>query len=395
MVKSKPINVYIEYMGCPNRGMDAARFERYFLLNGCAVVKKPRTADYILYVSCAFLKEREDRAIARIRKLNKYPGQLIVAGCLKGINRQRLDENFKGESLVTASHDDIDRIFPQFRILFGDVSDVNTVFRVSAWRFLKENFFIIRFDVNFIRRAIFYFQRKFSREYCHLRICWGCEQEHCRFCVIWRAIGPLRSKPVANCVAELKAALDRGARKIILLSNNSGAYGKDSNSSLPELLEAIIAVEGDFSIEIEDMHPFWLICYVDVLVPLLRSGKITALHCPVQSGSDRMLEFMNRRHTVAQLKDACRKLRASWPALQINTHILVGFASETEDEFKQTLSFLRDIRPYVVQIYGYSNHRHIKDREVLDNMLSETVIRDRIRRAIKFCKENRIVCANA
>jgi MiaB/RimO family radical SAM methylthiotransferase len=389
------MKVYIEYMGCPNRGMDATRFERYFRLNGCRIVNSPRIASHMIYISCAFRKEREDNAIDRIKYLSRYKGRLIVAGCLKGINPQRLEENFKGISLVAADHDAIDKIFPQFRVKFNQAGDGNMVYPVGLWQFFKENFFVFRCDFNFLSRVIFYFRRRVARNYCYIRISWGCETEHCRFCVIWRAIGPLRSKSIIDCVSELKAAVIKGVRRIILVANNSGAYGMDSNSSLPELVKALMSVPGKFSIEIEDLHPSWLIRYIEELVPLLRLGKISVLHCPLQSGSDRMLKFMNRRHTVAQLQDACRKLRDAWPALQINTHILVGFATETNDDFYQTLALLKDIRPYLVHIHGYSNHPHLQDKEVLEHRLSDEIIQFRLEESVRFCKRNGIICSLA
>ncbi|MFH1061635.1 MAG: radical SAM protein [Candidatus Omnitrophota bacterium] len=395
MVLPRKTKVYIEYSGCPNRGIDATRFEHYFMQNGCRVIKSPGLAEHILYISCAFSQDREDRAIKRIKELDKYRGRLIVAGCLKGINKKRLDENFKGLSLVTADHNDIDILFPEFKVGFSAVKDGNNIYRFNLLRFLKENLFVFRFDLNFIKRVLFYFRRRDVRNYCYIRIASGCEKEHCRFCVIWQAIGALRSKHISICLNELQLAVKKGIKTIVLTANNSGAYGLDINSSLPELLKAILSVEGDFRIEIEDLHPVWLIRYADELALLIRSGKISVLHCPVQSGSDRMLGFMNRRHTKAELKDAWKKLKSAWSELQINTHILVGFSTETADDFRQTLALLRDIRPGLVHIHGYSINQHIRDTEVLDNVVSPAVIHGRLQEAIRFCRKNKIVCSLA
>ncbi|MBN3040885.1 MAG: radical SAM protein [Candidatus Omnitrophica bacterium] len=391
-----PKKIYIEYMGCPKRGMDATRFKHYFILNGCQVVNSPKTSDYNLYISCSFRKIREDNAIKRIKQLDRYKGELIVAGCIKAINKERLDEVFKGKSLAASRHEDIDKFFPEFKVKFADVEDARCIYPVNKLELFKNYFFALRLDLNFFKRSIFYFSRRFfSRDHAHIRISWGCEDEHCTYCLIWRAVGRLKSKPLEICRKEFEDALKQGKKRIILLANNTGAYGTDINLSLPELLEALLEVKGDYAIEIEDLHPFWMIKYSSQINELLKSGKIKALHCPIQSASDRILELMNRRHTSEQLKNTLFMFKNTFPGLWLHTQVLLGFAYESEDDFKKTLSFIRDTGFHLVQVYGYSKNPYIKDPEIVKSQVSDEVIQRRVKEAIKFFKKNKILCAAA
>jgi threonylcarbamoyladenosine tRNA methylthiotransferase CDKAL1 len=393
-MKTSPQSVYIEFMGCPKRGLDATKFKNYFLANGVNLKKQPHKADCILYVSCAFRKERQEGAVRRIKQLKQYKGELIVAGCLKAINHDLLKENFQGKSLTTARPDQIDSIFPHFKVSFKDIPEANAIHPISKLALLKENIFALRFDFNFLKRTIFYLKRRFTKDYCHIQICWGCEKEHCAFCVIWRAVGPLRSKTIEKCLAELKEALRKGKMRIILLANNTGAYGSDIGTTLPDLLEAMLGLSEDFTIEIEDLHPFWLIKYRERMIKLLRTKRIVALHCPIQSANNRMLTLMNRRYAIEDAKKALLALKEVHPPLEINTQILIGFFSETEEDFQETLAFLTQVKFKLVQIYGYTKHSDERLLPLLDSEVSSEVIRQRLKKAVRFCKKNKIICAS-
>ncbi len=387
--------IYIESMGCVRRALDSDKFAHYFTVNGLAVTKKAQKADYILFITCAFRKIEEDYAIKRIRELSKYKARLIVGGCLQGVNEKRLYQNFTGFTFTTSDNKQIDNLFPDFKIKFSQVLDSNFLYPKSKLRLLLQYFFAIRLDFSYLKRLKILWERKYSGHYHYLRISWGCEDQHCTYCSIWRAIGKLKSKPIEVCLREFKKLLEDGYKKIILVADNLGIYGLDINLTLPDLLSRFLETDGDYDIHLEELHPFWLITYLDKLIPLFLRGKIKSIICPIQSGNDRILQLMNRRHNRLQLKDALLKIKEIYPKLKLYTTIIVGFPSESELEFEETLDFTQEIGFELVYIFGYSKNPHITNTAIIQQEIPEDIIKIRVDKAIKFYKKHKIACAIA
>ena len=387
-------SVYIENMGCSRRALDSRRFEKYFLANGFKLARNPGRADYILFVTCSFRKILEDFAIRRIRELSQYKAKLIVSGCLPGINKKRLDDNFKGESLGTSYTDNIDALFPDFRIKFNSLADANLLYPINFLQIFKEYFFALSLDFGCFRRLKLYVKKRILKHYYYIRVAWGCIDSHCTYCKIWQAVGKYKSKSLETCLIEFTLALRNGHKNIMLIADNIGAWGVDINSSFPDLLEKLLAVKGDYNINIEDIHPYWMIKYFERIVPLLNSERIRSLLCPIQSGNSRILELMNRKHDAIELKNILLRVKQLNPGIELQTSIIVGFPSETQDEFRDTLDLVKEIGFSVVNVYGYEDKSCV-DARLLENELSKEVKQKRISEAVKFLKKNAIACAVA
>jgi tRNA-2-methylthio-N6-dimethylallyladenosine synthase len=387
--------IYIEHMGCPRRGLDASKFENYFSANGLALTKSPKNADYILFVTCAFRKIEEDYAISRIRQLCRYKAELIVGGCLKGVNEARLYKNFEGFAFTTFNNERIDELFHNFKVKFNDIPESDFPYPKSKIRAFMQYFFAIRLDFSYFKRLKICWERRASGRYRYLRIGWGCQEPHCTYCLIWRAVGKLKSKPIETCLQEFRGILENGYKNIILAADNLGVYGLDINLTLPDLLNRLLEIDGDYNIHLEEFHPFWLIQYLDRLMPLLLRDKIKSIICPIQSGNDRILKSMNRRHNKFQLEEALVKIKKTYPKLKLSTTIIVGFPSESEAEFEETLKFIREINFELVYIFGYSKNPFLTNPEIINQAIPEDIIRTRTNKAIEFCKKYRIACAIA
>jgi len=377
-------------MICSRRALDAKRFESYFLANGFVITNSPKKADFILFMTCAYTKIKEDWALKIIQELSRYKAQLIIGGCLKGINEERLYRNFKGFAFIPPNNETIDELFPDFKIKFKDIPDSNIPYPIKKLRSLRSYFFILKTDFSFLKRLKIYMESNFFRRYCYLRIGWGCIDPHCTYCKIWRAVGKLRSKPIDICLAEFKRALENGYRNIVLDADNLGAYGLDINLTFLDLLSRLLEEKGDYKIEIRDFHPFWLIKYLDGLISFLRLGKIRLFQCAIQSGNNRILKLMKRRHNKVQIKEALQKIKDAYPKIKLHTHIMVGFPSETEAEFEETLDLIREIDFDVVSIFGYSKNPYILDPEIVNHEIPREIIEKRINKAAKFCRKHRI-----
>jgi len=388
-------SIYIEANACPRRHLDATKHESYFKINGFKIQKSPKKADYILYFSCAFRKTAEDSAIERICQLSKYKGELIVGGCIKGIAGKRLKEHHDGFSFTPYESGKIDELFPEFKTKYADVPDANIYYPNKFSQMIKTYIFTFRIDFNYFKRALNYFFRRVIKKNYYLRIADGCVKQHCTYCVIWRAIGDLRSKPMDKCVAEFKKAIKSGYKKIILCADNLGAYGLDVNLTLPDLLRELLTIKGDYAIDIEEIHPQWVIKYADEISSFVKSGKIKMISSSIQSGNDRIIKLMNRRHNKEEFKNALQKIRAAYPKIMIYTQILVGFSSETEEEFEETLEFVKEQNFSLVQVYGYSQNPYITSKEILSKNVPEEIINRRVNDGIKYFKKHKVTCATA
>lgn len=384
--------IYIESMGCERRALDAALFRDYFTENGFRVVGRPRKGDWILFITCAFRKINEDIAVDRIDELKRFGARLIVGGCLKNINPERLARHFSGPSFATMDNKSVGEIFPDFSVKLEDLPDANRG-RHRSTSILKRYLFTLRLDFSFLKRVGVFLRRVISRYY-YIRISSGCIDRHCTYCVIWRAVGKLASKPLETCVREMENGVRRGYRNIVLIADNTGAYGLDRGLTFPDLIHALQGVEGKYRIMIEEFHPYWLIRYAHGLAEEIRKGRIKSLDCTVQSGSNRVLKLMNRGHTKEDLRKALIEIREACPELRMRTDILVGFPSETEEEFEETLRFVRELDVELVLIYGYSRNPYLKE-SFTELEIRQDIIENRIERAVKFFRRYGIACSTA
>jgi tRNA-2-methylthio-N6-dimethylallyladenosine synthase len=173
----------------------------------------------------------------------------------------------------------------------------------------------------------------------------GCDK-FCTFCVVPYTRGAEVSRPVAKIVAEAERLADAGVREITLIGQNVNAYhGEDTNgraSTLGRLMQRLAAIPGIARLRYSTSHP----CDMDdSLIAAHRDlpALMPQLHLPVQSGSDRILEAMNRRHTRADYLRSIEQLRAARPDMAFSSDFIVGFPGETESDFRDTLHLLAEV----------------------------------------------------
>src|SRR5690606_38191722 len=167
----------------------------------------------------------------------------------------------------------------------------------------------------------------------------GCDK-FCTFCVVPYTRGAEFSRPLADVLAEARSLADKGVREITLLGQNVNAY--HGGASFTDLLNDLAAISGIARIRYMTSHPIEM---TDELIALHGSEPklMPYLHLPVQSGSDRILKAMNRKHDGAFYRDIISRLRAIRPDIALSTDIIVGFPGETEREFEATMQLVRDV----------------------------------------------------
>jgi tRNA-2-methylthio-N6-dimethylallyladenosine synthase len=218
----------------------------------------------------------------------------------------------------------------------------------------------------------------------------GCNQ-HCTFCIVPSTRGLERSRPIDDIVSECRELVDQGVREITLLGQIVTSYGKreigsqNGKSAFVQLLEAVHEVDGLQRIRFTSPHPKG---YGDDLVQAYADlpKLVESAHIPVQSGSDRMLKAMHRGYTRERFLNIIQKLRSVHPGMGISTDIIVGFPGETEEDFEQTVSLMKEVEFDQAFIFRYSKR---KDTPAADmgNQLPEEVKNERNQTLLKVVDE--------
>lgn len=375
---SNAIKIFItsSAIHCHRRNLDHSRLIKYFKLNDCDIVKNPKDANYIIVVTCGYNKNEEEYAFKLISKLNKYNKELVIVGCLPGVASVRLGKLVGKKSIVTKELNRINSIFGNFKIKFSDIPDANfhhspSIFTLPFFFFrqtlsVRRFFRQFEFSKHFFNKCSLYIKQEFakkskdyiSRSYvcANLRISQGC-LGNCAYCSIRDAIGTLKSKALEICLKEYEELLDKGYREFSIIADDVGAYGIEINSSFAELLEKMSRIDKNLNTKwyILELHPYWAIKYKSELLKEIKDGKIEHILIPFQSGSRRILELMNRYNDIEKIKTTIAEFKKVNHHLSISSHFIIGFPSETNDDFLATLNFIREVNIDQPFFFPYSD----------------------------------------
>lgn len=397
--------IYIYTHSCKLRFLDASRVRSYFSHNNYKIVNKPKDADIIFFIGCAAIDYITDEALHMVKEFQKYDAELIVAGCLPNIEKEKLGDVFAGRTIDTKDldkdPDKMDELFPENRIKFREIDDANISFQnlnegksVEAikkifrnMRWIENTYVRIKGHVlkNIMGEHSFFYNVLIDEPMYRMRISWGCNC-NCSYCGIKKAIGPHKSKTLEQCIEEFRNGLNKGYKHFMMNADDIGAYGTDINSSFTELLDKMTNIPGEYQISIANLSPRWLIKYIDDLEEIFKRQKIIRLGIPIQSGSSRILKLMNRFHDTEKIKEVFIRLKTAFPMLSLHTHIIVGFPTETDEEFKQTLSFIKKSNISAGQLNIFSRKTGA-EAELIEPKISQDEIYKRLKYAKEFFKK--------
>jgi MiaB-like tRNA modifying enzyme len=180
----------------------------------------------------------------------------------------------------------------------------------------------------------------------------GCSNS-CAYCSVKLVKGELFSYPKDKIIEEVKKCLDDGCKEIWITSQDNAAYGLDKEcASLPELLSEILSINKEFMLRLGMMNPNNVRVILDDLINIYKNNKkmFKFLHIPVQSGNDEVLKSMNRNYKAADFKEVVARFRKDIPNLTLSTDIICGFPGETDEQFNDSLSLVKELRPDVLNI---------------------------------------------
>ena len=184
---------------------------------------------------------------------------------------------------------------------------------------------------------------------------------------------------MGDIVRQVKTELSDGCNEVWLTSTDNGCYGFDIDSDLPELVNMVSEIPQNFFIRVGMMNPMYMPRIRDGLLKSFESAKVFKfLHVPVQSGSDKVLNDMKRGHTAQTFRDVAKHFRDKFDRFTISTDVIVGFPTETEGDFEQTLRLLEQTKPDIVNLSRYSKRPGTTAAEMRQIDVSEVKRRSRI-----------------
>ena len=355
--------MYLETYGCQMNMADSEIVLSIMRDAGFVRTNFLSRADVALINTCAVRENAEQRIIGRLGDFNHYkksnPDVIIgVLGCMAERVRRNLmvsedfvdlivgpDEYRKLPALVEAAMEGEKGIAVKLSRIekYDDIIPFRTE-GLSAW----------------------------------ISIMRGCDK-FCTFCVVPFTRGRERSRSQANILKEVEEVSQRGFKEVTLLGQNVNSYW-DGTNDFPDLLAAVAEVDLSMRIRFMTSHPQDM---SDKLITTIasRSNICNSIHLPVQSGSDRILDLMNRTYTIDQYLFLVRKIKEAIPAISLSTDIITGFPTETEDDHRQTINLLRTVEYDGAYTFKYSPRENTKawsmgddvPEEVKNSRLSEVI----------------------
>jgi threonylcarbamoyladenosine tRNA methylthiotransferase CDKAL1 len=326
--------VWIEAYGCSASMADSEMMSGLLKAGGYELADEENESSLNIIVTCSVKDVTQHRMLHRIDKLSRSAKPLIVAGCLPKTERQRIESLSPFASLVGPHC--IDRTIDAVRsALLGEKS----VF--------VEDSFLDKVNLPKIR---------INPIVSIIEIASGCMSE-CSFCQTKLAKGRLRSYRIGDILRQMRSDIADGCKEIWLSSTDNGCYGKDIGSDLVHLLRSCCLVEGNYKIRVGMMNPMYLPFMIKDLIEVFSDNDkiFKFLHIPVQSGSERILRKMKRGHTVETYRNIVKAFRKEFPEITIATDVIIGFPSETNQDFLKTIDLIKETEPDIVNSSKYSS----------------------------------------
>jgi tRNA-2-methylthio-N6-dimethylallyladenosine synthase len=376
-------SVYIKTYGCQMNERDSEAVAAQLVAKGYSLAATEAAADVILLNTCSVRDLAEQKALRKMENLiaetrRRRPNVVLgFMGCVAQSRGQELVDRLPDVDLVVGTQkfhrtgEYLDDIFAGRR-----EKVVETAEEAGSQGAIREH--LLNGNA---RRSVAAF----------VSIMQGCNQ-YCTFCIVPYTRGEERSRTIPDIVTECRELVSQGVREITLLGQIVTSYGrgqipmKDGISPFVQLLEAVNAIDGLERIRFTSPHPKG---YGDDLVQAYgRLGKLAeSAHIPVQSGSDRVLKLMHRGYTRQRFLGIIEKLRRVKPEIGISTDFIVGFPGETEEDFEQTLSLVREVGFDQAFVFKYSQRRDTPAAEMPDQV-SQAVKEERNQRLLEAVNDS-------
>ncbi len=310
------MSIWFEGYGCTaNQGETIEMRDRANEL-GHRIASNPEIAETIVLGTCTVLESTQNKMEKRISELMDQGKNVIVSGCMATADSKVLGEKFPEAPLISP----------------GDLEGLGDLIGRGGCKPEK-------FD---------------SPLAAILPISSGC-LGRCTYCATVRARGRVTSRSVNDIFFKAQYAIDSGSKEILLTSQDNGAFGADSNSSLEFLLRELSHLEGDFRLRVGMLNPMLVSGRSEAMAEAWADSRIYKfMHLPIQSGSQKILDSMVRDHTLDEFWEVVNVFRKYYPEMMIITDIITGFPGETDQDHQDTVDLLNALSPDLVNVTRFS-----------------------------------------
>ena len=338
-------------------------------------VESEEEADIIVFNTCCIRENAENHAfgnIGNLKKLKKRKKELIVAvgGCMA-------QEEGKAQLLKEK--------FPFIDIIFGTHNVAELGALIDTLREKRKKQVSVLPERKETEDHIAPVRTSYPNAW--VNITYGCNN-FCTYCIVPYVRGRERSRRAEVILEEVERLVREGYKEITLLGQNVNSYNSDGQGgmSFPELLDRCARIEGKFRLRFMTSHPKDFT--KELALVMRKHDKIcNLLHLPVQAGSDRILTLMNRRYTREKYMSEIKMLRELIPNCAVTTDLIVGFPTETEEDFLQTLSLVKEADFSSAFTFVYSPRTGTKAAQ-MEGRIPEEVSKERIMRLVDAVNEN-------
>ncbi len=363
---------FIVTYGCQMNVHESEKIAGILEKLGYQEADKRENADIIVFNTCAIREGAEDRVfgnVGNLKKLKKQKKDLIIVLC--GCMTQK-----------EATAQKMLRTFPFVDIVIGTFNLPKLGDYIEA---VKKGRQLEIWQEGEIDEVLPY--KRTSGDNAWVNIMQGCNN-FCTYCIVPYVRGREKSRQEANILKEIKDIIAEGKyKKITLLGQNVNSYGKDLNPpvSFAKLLKDICALEGDFKLSFMTSHPKDL---TDEVIDVIASeDKIEKfIHLPAQSGNNRILQKMNRKYTREKYLSIIEKIRAKIPDCRITSDFIVGFPGETEEEFEDTYSLVKEVKFDSIFAFMFSPREGTVAAK-MEDQIPEKVKNERVNKLLKLEKQ--------
>ena len=359
------MKVAIQSLGCKVNLYESEYITDQFQKAGYEIVPFQEIADVYIINTCSITNTSDVKSRKVIHQaIRRNPDACIVAiGCF-----------------IEANHDYHE---DGVDILLGNANKSKVLEYVERYWQTKQkaNYFVTPIPEKFDDMTMSTF---LGRTRAFIKIQDGCEN-FCSYCIIPYVRGKCRSKNFQTVLEEIQNYVQHGYKEVVLTGIHTGNYGVDLGTDFAALLREIVKINGLVRLRISSIEITEL---TDEVLQIILDNDVIVdhLHIPLQAGSDKILRLMNRKYDLAYFKQKMEQIREIRPDISLTTDIIVGFPSETEENFQDTLSFVREVQFSKVHVFPYSRRSGTVAADMAEQVLGD-VKKDRVRRLLALSKE--------
>lgn len=363
-----------ETYGCQQNENDTERIRGMLREAGFEFTDDSKTADVIIYNTCAVRENAEQKVFGRLgllKPIKERRRNMVIGVCGCMVQQEHITEKIK------KSHEHVDLVFGTHalykmpELLWQAIKGKKVVVDIeSGDGAIAEDIPIMRDDVKKAWVSVMY----------------GCNN-FCSYCIVPYVRGRERSREPEAVIREVKELVKAGCSEVSLLGQNVNSYGKDLDTQIDfsDLMRKVNEIEGVERIRFMTSHPKDL---SDKLIQTIAEcDKVCKqLHLPFQAGSNKILEQMNRRYTKEEYLEKIRKVKEAIPNISLSTDVIVGFPTETNEDFEETLDVLKKVEYDNIFSFIYSR-REGTPAAKLDFVLSDEEIHNNFDRLLEVQNE--------